>query len=83
MVKGKGVKIWFGRLVGQTESAVKPMPISVTVYDRKSKTLKGLCDRIGVSYNTAKVKQDKEGGITAWVNEDKSVWHVWVEMIGR
>jgi len=79
MGKGKEVKIWFGRFVGQTESAVKPVIGGI----EKSRTLKGLCDRIGVSYNTAKVKQDKAGGITVWVNGDKSVWHVWVEMIGR
>ena len=80
MGKGKEVKIWFGRLVGQTELAVKPISGDGVV---KSRTLSGLCGKLGISYNTAKVKQDKDGGITAWVNGDQSVWHVWVEMVGR
>lgn len=77
---GKTVKVWFGRLVGQTEKAIGPVSGGGL---EKSRTLKGLCGKLGISYNTAKVKQDSSGEVTVWVKSDSSVWHVWVEMIGR
>ena len=45
-----------------------------------NRTLKGMCEDLGVSYNTAKVKQDKGGGITIWV-VGESVFEIWKESV--
>lgn len=44
------------------------------------RTLKDLCELLKISYNTAKVKQDKVGGITIWVVGD-SVFEIWKEAV--
>jgi hypothetical protein len=60
----KKVKIWIG----------KPMDGG----DVKRRTLKGLCEAIGLSYSTAKKGQDKGGDKKVWVISGK-VWMVWTE----
>ena len=46
----------------------------------KKRTLKALCEGIGLSYSTAKKGQDKTGGKKKWLIGGK-VWTVWVEYI--
>lgn len=66
----KEVKIWVGKKLNGGGGI------------EKRGTLKSLCEVIGVSYNTAKVKQDKDGGVTLWP-VDGVAWEVWVERISK
>jgi len=65
------------RFFGQIE------PYSFAKLDRGvivRKTLKDMCEFLEISYNTAKVKQDKVGGITLWIVSD-SVFEIWKESV--
>jgi len=65
----KGSKIWIGRSLKDDRV-------------ENSKTLKGICGVLGVSYNTAKKKQDRVGGKTVWEDGKGGVWEVWLSKIG-
>lgn len=64
----KKVKIWYARNLKEPGVA-----------DLSSRTLKGICEKAGVSYHTAKGKQDKAGGKTTYVfAQGGGVWEIWV-----
>lgn len=50
----KTVKLWVAKPLNGGNEVMK-------------KTLKGLCEEIGLSYSTAKSRQDKDGKKTTWV----------------
>ena len=62
-------KIWFGKELKKG-----------TLVKRGS--LKGLCAELGLSYSTAKKRQDTAGGVTMWLSGD-SAYEVWLELVKR
>lgn len=68
---GKEIKLWIGKTLNGDELV------------ERAGTLKTLCGKIGISYNTAKKRQDVSGGVTVWLVGDKVAWEVWVERVKR
>lgn len=64
---GRVKKIWFGVELMTGKQVMRS-------------DLKGLCDEIGLSYNTAKKGQVKDGGKKRWLLGD-FIWEVWLESI--
>lgn len=67
----KEIKIWIGKTLNGDES------------EFKVRTLKSLCGKVGVSYNTARKRQDMDGGRTVWLVDGKVAWEFWVEKVGK
>jgi hypothetical protein len=70
----KDTEIWVAVKLGRR---VFELP----VIERRG-SLKSICELIGVSYNSAKVKQAKDGGITLWVSGNNA-WEVWSEVVKK
>lgn len=66
----KGKKIWIGREM----EGVKV---------ETARSLKGICEKVGVNYWTARRNQDIEGGKTRYlVGGDRIAWEVWLGEVG-
>jgi hypothetical protein len=65
----KAIKVWVAKNLRGAERTEERL------------TLKSLCLVIGVSYNTAKKRQDTEGGVTIWTEGDDQAWEVWVKVV--
>ena len=62
----KSVKIW--------------VAVSVSGKRESRRTLLSLCQVLGIPYSTAKKKQDKEGGVTAYV-VGNTAWEIKMEIV--
>lgn len=66
----KKIKIWNAKTLNGEESS------------KKAGTMKSLCSKLGISYNTAKKRQDMDGKATTWLIGNIA-WEVWVEFVDR
>lgn len=65
------MKVWFAREIKSEKR-------------EERRTLKGICEAVGVSYSTGKRRQDKDGGKTVYVvNPGMLVWEIWVGSVAR
>jgi len=64
---GREKKIWFGVELMSGKRVLRS-------------DLKGICEEIGLSYNTAKKGQSRGGDKRRWLIGD-SIWEVWLETV--